>query len=82
MEPRSLVCVLGARSTTKLQFQPFVYFLKDLFLLYTYVYLHVCSCTTCVPGAQECHNRASDSLEPELQVVVSHLGAEDPVQCS
>jgi hypothetical protein len=30
-------------------------------------------CSTCVPGAQEAQKRALDSLELELEVVVSHL---------
>jgi len=43
-------------------------------MLFLYVYM----CTTCVPGAFHGHKRASEPLELELRVVVSHhVGAEN-----
>lgn len=36
------------------------------------VWLHVCLCTTCVPGTLEGQRRVLDLLEQELQTVVSH----------
>jgi hypothetical protein len=36
------------------------------------IYLHICMCITCMPGFHGDQKRASDPLEPELQMVVSH----------
>jgi hypothetical protein len=36
-------------------------------------HLHVCMYVTCMPGALGAQKRASDLLELELQMVVSHL---------
>lgn len=35
--------------------------------------LHVCLCSTCMPGAYRSQKRSSDHLEVELQIVVSSL---------
>jgi hypothetical protein len=41
-----------------------------LFLFYVWMFcLHLCLCTTCMNGGQE---KASDPLELEFQIVVSH----------
>lgn len=48
---------------------------KDSFtLFYVYVYIPaVCMCPMCVPGAHGGQKSVLDSLELELQMVVSHV---------
>lgn len=36
-----------------------------------FIYLHVCMCTTHVPGAHGCQERVTDTLELELKMTVS-----------
>lgn len=46
--------------------------------MYSILLLYVCAPTTCVPGAQGSQKNLSDSLDLELQMVVScHVGAEN-----
>lgn len=48
-----------------------IYFVLFIFTLYVCVNIHIS--TACVPVAQGGQKGVSDPLEPELQVVVSHL---------
>ena len=48
------------------------FFFKDVLILYVWVFcLHVCLCTTCMLDTHRGQKRVSDSLQPELHMVVS-----------
>ena len=69
--------VLNTISTLCLQTLEAIFssFLKDYFMCMT-VCLHVYLCAVCLPGACRDQKRVSDTLEEDVQVVVScHVGA-------
>ena len=86
----SLVAILLPNGKTLLCAKSYLesFYFKGLFFVYVWMFcLHVCLCITCMPGAHRGQKRASDSLELELQMVVSHcvarsLRSSESNQCS
>lgn len=66
------ICHIKKMQVTLRVISPFYFILKIYFVLYVGAFcLHVCLCTTSMSGDQGAQKRSTDSLNLELQVLVS-----------